>query len=184
MLTGKEKKILINIAKESIKAKLENMDLPDFYYGQEALNRKVGAFVTLKNNNQLRGCIGMLTANEALYKTISKMAIQAAFGDPRFPSLRPEEYSSLEYEISVLSPFIKIKSIDEIELGKHGLMINKDFYSGLLLPQVAAEYNWDRNEFLQHTCIKAGLNKDAWREEDVDIFIFSAEVFNSSEVNV
>ena len=183
MLNGKEKKILINIVKETIKAHLNSNDQPDFYYGQKALNQEVGAFVTLKIKGQLGGCIGKLIAKEPLYVTVSDMAIQAAFHDPRFEPLKKEEYEVLEVEISVLTPFKKIKSINEIEVGKHGLMINKGYNSGLLLPHVATEYNWDRNTFLEHACLKAGLSVEAWKESDAEIFIFSAEVFQSEDTN-
>lgn len=182
MLSDKEKKILINIVKQAIKARLDNNKLPDFYYDQEALNQEVGAFITLKIDRQLRGCVGAITAKEPLHKTISDMALQAAFHDPRFSPLKMDEYDGLEVEISVLTPFKKIKSIDEIEVGKHGLMINREYNSGLLLPQVAAEHNWDRNTFLEHACIKAGLGIDAWKDNGVEIFIFSAEIFGSEEM--
>ena len=181
MLNGKEKKILINIVKETIKAHLNSNDQPDFYYGQKALNEEVGAFVTLKIEGKLRGCIGMLITKEPLYITVSNMALEAAFHDPRFEALKKEEYTALEVEISVLTPFKKIDSIDEIEVGKHGLMISRGNNSGLLLPQVATEYAWDKNTFLEHACIKAGLSTDAWKESDVEICIFSAEVFRSEE---
>ncbi len=182
MLSDNEKKILINIAKKTIKARLENDKLPDFYYDQEALNQEVGAFITLKIDGQLSGCVGAIIAKKPLYMTISDMALQAAFHDPRFSPQKIDGYDGLEVEISVLTPFKKIKSIDEIEVGKHGLMINKGYNSGLLLPQVAIEHNWDRNTFLEHACIKAGLDADVWKESDAEIFIFSAEVFSSEEM--
>jgi len=183
VLNDKEKKILINIAKETIKAHLDSNVQPDFYYKQKALNEEVGAFVTLKIEGKLRGCIGMLIAKEPLYVTVSEMAQQAAFHDPRFEVLKNEEYDALKVEISVLTPFKKIDSIDEIEVGKHGLMISRGYNSGLLLPQVATEYAWDKNTFLEHACIKAGLSIDAWKENDVEICVFSAEVFGSEETS-
>jgi AmmeMemoRadiSam system protein A len=181
MLNHKEKKVLINIAEESIKAKLDGEAVPDFYYGQQALNVKAGAFVTLKIDNCLRGCIGMISSNKPLYQTISEMALQAAFCDPRFKPLTFEEFSKLGIEISILSPLKKIESIDEIEVGRDGLLIKKDLSSGLLLPQVAVEYCWDRHTFLDQVCSKAGLKADAWKEEDADIYIFTAQVFSSDE---
>jgi AmmeMemoRadiSam system protein A len=110
------------------------------------------------------------------------MALQAAFHDPRFEPLKIEEYDAIEVEISVLSAFKKIHAIDEIEVGKHGLMINRGYNSGLLLPQVADEYKWDKKTFLEQTCLKAGLNVNAWKDDESEISIFSAEVFNSKEV--
>jgi len=183
VLNGKEKKILINIVKETIKVHLNSNDQPDFYCGQKALNEEVGVFVTLKIEGKLRGCIGMLITKEPLYITVSNMALEAAFHDPRFEALKKEEYTALEVEISVLTPFKKIDSIDEIKVGKHGLMISRGNNSGLLLPQVATEYAWDKNTFLEHACIKAGLSTDAWKESDVEICIFSAEVFGSEEAD-
>jgi AmmeMemoRadiSam system protein A len=104
------------------------------------------------------------------------MAVQAAVGDPRFPAMESEELDKINIEISVLSELEKIDDINKIEVGKHGILIRKGFYSGLLLPQVATEYGWDRNEFLEHTCFKAGLPADAYKS-GADIYIFSAEVF-------
>jgi AmmeMemoRadiSam system protein A len=181
MLSQKEKKILINIVEETIKAKIDGEAIPDFYYGQQALNVRTGAFVTLKIDNELRGCIGMISSNKPLYQTISEMALQAAFCDPRFEPLTLEELNKLGIEVSILSPLKKVGSIDEIEVGRDGLLIKKNLSSGLLLPQVAVEYCWDKYSFLEQVCLKAGLNADAWKEDDADIYKFTAEVFSSDE---
>ena len=106
-----------------------------------------------------------------------KMAPAAAFHDPRFFPVTEKELRDLEIEISVLTPLRRIKDIREIEVGKHGILIERGFNSGLLLPQVATEYGWDRKTFLEHTCLKAGLPTDAWKHEDVAISIFSADIF-------
>ena len=105
------------------------------------------------------------------------MAIQAAFNDPRFEPVTSDEWKDIDFEISVLTPMRKIDDVNEIEVGVHGLYIEKGVHSGLLLPQVATEQKWDRTEFLEYTCYKAGLPKDAWKSKDTDIFIFSADVF-------
>ena len=105
------------------------------------------------------------------------MAIAAAFNDPRFPPLNPDELRDVTLEISVLSPLKIINDIREIEVGIHGLYITKGFHSGLLLPQVATEYKWDRLTFLEETCHKAGLHPNAWKDKDTKIYIFSADVF-------
>jgi len=104
------------------------------------------------------------------------MALAAAFDDPRFPPLKPDEFKNVAIEISILSPLKKVKDPNEIEVGIHGLYIIKGFHSGLLLPQVAMEYGWDRLTFLQETCHKAGLQRGAWKEQDANVYIFSAEV--------
>jgi AmmeMemoRadiSam system protein A len=105
------------------------------------------------------------------------MAEAAAFDDPRFPPVTKEELKDLSIEISVLTPFKQITDVSEIEVGKHGIYMERGFYSGLLLPQVATEYGWDRETFLEQTCRKAGLPPDAWKEKNTKIYIFSADIF-------
>ena len=138
---------------------------------------QAGAFVSLHRQGQLRGCIGYVHGVKPLADTINDMAEAAAFQDPRFPSLKKDELSDLEIEISVLTPMKKISDVNEIEVGKHGLMMTNGPCSGLLLPQVATQYNWDRETFLSQTCSKAGLPADAWQDKDTDIYIFSADIF-------
>jgi len=176
-LTEAEKKTLINIVKKTIECKLTGKKVPEFNIDSEVLKEKKGAFVTLRKNENLRGCIGYIEARKPLYKTVSEMAIAAAFNDPRFPPLKSDELKDMTLEISVLSPLKKIDDINEIEVGVHGLYITKGFHSGLLLPQVATEYKWDRLTFLKETCHKAGLHLDAWKDDDTNIYIFSADVF-------
>jgi hypothetical protein len=139
--------------------------------------KNTGAFVTLKKHGQLRGCIGFIEARKPSYETVRDMAQAAAFSDPRFSPVTQKEFEDLKIEISILTPLKKISDINEIEVGKHGLYIIKGFNSGLLLPQVATEYSWDRVTFLKETCRKAGLPFDAWKDKDAKIFIFSADVF-------
>jgi AmmeMemoRadiSam system protein A len=141
------------------------------------LNEARGAFVCVKIKGMLRGCIGCIEARGPLYKTVGEMAAQAAFCDPRFPPLRSEESEQIDLEISVLTPFQDLRDPSAIEVGKHGLMIRKGSHSGLLLPQVATEQGWTRTQFLEWTCQKAGLSKDAWKDPDTQIQIFSADVF-------
>ena len=172
-----EKDILHKIAYESIKSKLENRPFLLEYEVTPNLAQKRGAFVTLHKFGQLRGCIGNIIGIEPLHETVKNMARAAAFEDPRFPSLKYEELKDIDIEISVLSPLKKVKDINEIEVGKHGIYLRKGFYSGLLLPQVATEYNWDRLTFLDQTCIKAGMQPGCWKDRDTEIYIFSADVF-------
>jgi AmmeMemoRadiSam system protein A len=125
----------------------------------------------------LRGCIGSFDTGQPLYKTVQEMAEAAAFRDPRFRPVREDELPYIELEISVLTPLSQITEPEQIEVGLHGIMIRKGFQAGLLLPQVATERNWDRVTFLEETCRKAGLPKDAWKDEDAEIYVFSANVF-------
>jgi AmmeMemoRadiSam system protein A len=177
MLTEAEKKTLISIVKKTIECKLLSKKVPEFNIDSEVLKENKGAFVTLRKNENLRGCIGYIEARKPLYKTVSEMAIAAAFNDPRFSPLRLNELKDVTIEISVLSPLKKVDDINEIEVGVHGLYITKGFHSGLLLPQVATEYRWDRLTFLEETCHKAGLHSDAWKDEGTNIYIFAADVF-------
>ena len=177
ILTDVEKRSLINIAKTTIECKLTGRDIPEVHVESEVLKQKSGAFVTLKKHGRLRGCIGYIEARKPLYKTVAEMAAAAAFNDPRFPPLKPDELTHINLEISVLSPLKEIKDIREIKVGVHGLYITKGYHSGLLLPQVAMEYKWDSLTFLEETCYKAGLRPDAWKDKDTKIYIFSADVF-------
>ena len=176
-LTDDEKKTLHNIALTAIKNKLENEPPSVSQSITDTLNEKRGAFVSLHKHGQLRGCIGYVHGVKPLAEAINDMAIAAAFQDPRFSTLQENELSDLDIEISVLTPMKQISNINEIEVGKHGLMMIKGPYSGLLLPQVATQYNWDRQTFLSETCHKAGLPVDAWKDDETEIYIFSAEIF-------
>ena len=176
-LTDDEKKTLHNIALTAIKNRLENESPSVSQSITDTLNEKRGAFVSLYKHGQLRGCIGYVYGVKPLAKAINDMAIAAAFKDPRFPPLNENELEDLDIEISVLTPMKQISNINEIEVSKHGLMMIKGPYSGLLLPQVATQYNWDRQTFLSETCHKAGLPIDAWKDDETEIYIFSAEIF-------
>jgi AmmeMemoRadiSam system protein A len=176
-LTDQEKNTLLDIAKSTIAAKTNRQETPRFTIDSETLKQKRGAFVTLKKGGQLRGCIGYIKAYKPLWETVQEMAVAAAFNDPRFPALKKNELNQLTFEISVLSPLKRIRDIDEIQVGRHGLYIVSGYHSGLLLPQVATEYKWDRETFLEQTCYKAGLNSQSWRDPETEIYIFSADYF-------
>ncbi len=175
-LTGEEKRKLLAVARESIEAVLSDGNLPAFDVGKK-LSQPGAAFVTLKKSGQLRGCIGHTVAVEPLYKTVSKCAIAAATRDQRFHPVTLDELAGLHIECSVLTPLHEIKSLDEIEVGRDGLMIFMGDRRGLLLPQVATDYGWDRTEFLQNTCRKAGLPPDAYQEPTAVIYRFQALIF-------
>ena len=175
-----QKRILLQLARDAIRTYLESrteiaLAADDF------LNQLGAAFVTVKIDEELRGCIGSTEASDALGKTVIHCAISAAFRDPRFPPLTAAEYPFINLEISVLSPFRRVASHEEVIAGTHGIMLTRDYYRGLLLPQVAVEYGWDRDQFLSFTCRKAGLPPDAWKDPDTIIEVFTAEVFGEKE---
>jgi AmmeMemoRadiSam system protein A len=180
-LTDEEKTALLDIVRKTIAAKVNNTDFPKTIIDSKTLQEKRGAFVTLKKRGHLRGCIGYIKAVKPLWETVQEMAVAAAFHDPRFPSLKPEELKELSFEVSVLSPLKRIKDINEVEVGKHGLYIVRGYNSGLLLPQVAVEYVWDRETFLCETCYKAGLPPQAWKDKETEIYIFSADYFGDED---
>lgn len=176
-LTGEEKKVLHTIARTAIESRCLGHTDPSIEITSPTLQAKRAAFVTLHKKGTLRGCIGYIRPQKPLHQTIREMAIAAAFQDSRFKPLTASELPDIEIEISVLTPLTRITSTDEIEVGKHGIYITQDFHSGILLPQVATENNWDRETFLEHTCTKAGLPETAWKNKKTQIYIFSAEIF-------
>jgi AmmeMemoRadiSam system protein A len=133
------------------------------------------AFVTLTKNGRLRGCIGYTEASAPLFKVVQECAVAAATEDPRFPPVSPNELPTLRIEISVLTPLVPIRP-EEVEVGRHGLMVSQGRMRGLLLPQVPVEWGWDRETFLDQTCVKAGLPPSAWRH-GATLRAFTAEVF-------
>ena len=143
----------------------------------DTLREELGAFVTLKLGGTLRGCIGNVQGSGELFRTIWDMAQNAAFKDPRFPPVNENELDAIEYEISILSPIEVCPNPEQVETGRHGLIMSRDGRSGLLLPQVAVEWEWDRETFLGQTCAKAGLPLDAWRDPETTILWFEAVVF-------
>jgi AmmeMemoRadiSam system protein A len=175
-LSRDEKEELRRIAREAIAKKLRG-DSSLASPSSEKLKAAQGAFVSLHKRGMLRGCIGTLQTNAPLYKTVEEMAKAAAFEDPRFSPLTEEELAFIDLEISVLTPFEEIKDPEQIQVGLHGLLIRRGSSSGLLLPQVAADRKWNRQTFLEETCRKAGLPKDAWRDPDAKVYVFSADVF-------
>jgi AmmeMemoRadiSam system protein A len=178
-LSSKEKKILLTAARESIRSLFAEADIPVIdYITCPNLKLKAGAFVTLKINNELRGCIGFITSEQPLFDTICEVAKHAAIQDPRFPPLTPQEFNSIEIEISVLSPMKKISDYSEIKIGQHGLLVEEGYHRGLLLPQVATENNYTVNQFLTSICMKAGLSPDLWQRKKINLKVFTALVFN------
>lgn len=179
MLDEEHRQTLLKIARESIATvlagRMPRLNAADFH---EELHRPAGAFVTLKTPaGDLRGCIGSIHAIEAMFRAVSSSAISAATRDPRFRPVLPDELPRLELEISVMGPLEVVRNIEEIVCGRDGLIISRGHFAGLLLPQVATEYGWDRDTFLDRTCMKAGLPPGSWRSPETRIERFSAEVF-------
>ena len=175
LLTKKEQKQLLKIARDTIVAYVTSGNVPTIETTSMGLNLQTGCFVTIKQKGQLRGCIGNFVSDQPLFKLVQEMAVSAATRDPRFYPMKAPDLSEFELDISVLSPLERASSIEEIKVGTHGIYIVKGSYRGVLLPQVATDYGWNRDEFLRHTCIKAGLPEDAWKKE-CEIYIFSALV--------
>lgn len=176
LLTKKEQQELLKVARETIVTYVTYGKVPALESVSEGFNLESGCFVTIKQKGQLRGCIGNFVSDKPLYKLVQEMAVSAAIRDPRFYPMKTHDLEDFELEISVLSPLAKASSVDEIQVGVHGIYIIKGSSRGVLLPQVATDYSWDRDQFLRHTCMKAGLQENAWQGE-CDIYIFSALVF-------
>ena len=182
MLNDIQKKRLLEIARATIEEYLTTGKRLEINEIDSELKALCGAFVTLHYKSQLRGCIGNIIAQKPLYVTIRDMAIESATGDSRFLPVTKKEMKDIKIEISVLSPLKKIKDVEEIQLGAHGVLIKKGWNSGVFLPQVAAETGWTKEEFLSNLCAgKAGLAPDAWKDPSCDIYIFDATVFSEND---
>jgi len=175
------KKILLDIARNSIRSYMydDRFSFPSAY--DEELKLSLGVFVTLTIQGELRGCIGYVTGIKPLLNSVFEMAREAAFDDPRFHPLTREELDEIEIEISVLTPLEKVDQNYKAVIGVDGLIVRKGYRSGLLLPQVAVEWRYDSEQFIQQTCLKAGMNKRCYIDKDVEIFKFQAEIFNEKE---
>ncbi|MGD9378944.1 MAG: AmmeMemoRadiSam system protein B [candidate division WOR-3 bacterium] len=175
--SAKEKQKLKEIARTSIEAAVQGKKPSEPTGITGKIKEPFGVFVTINKHGNLRGCIGRIIGDQPLYRSCQQMAYAAALEDPRFPPITQEELKDLDIEISVLTPLQKVEKKEDIIIGRDGLLIRKGMYSGLLLPQVAAEYGWDVDEFLAQTCIKAGLPTDSLKSKETEIYRFSAEVF-------
>jgi len=181
-MTPQEKEELLKIARATVESYVKTGKIPEFSPASPALKQPLGAFVTLRENEQLRGCIGRFDPSGPLYLIVQQMAISAASQDPRFRPVSADELGKLEYEISVLSPLRKVATADVIELGKHGVQISKGFHHGVFLPQVATETGWSKEEFLGELCSqKAGLPRNCWKDPDVELQVFTADVFSEEK---
>jgi len=184
MISEKSGEYLVELAKKTVVYYLETgkkLEVPDNHPIE--LDEKLGVFVTLNKNNNLRGCIGYAEPIETAINATIDVAIAAAFNDPRFPEVSEDEYDKLEFEVTVLTQpeLIEIahpeQYFDEIEIGRDGLIVQKGYSRGLLLPQVAVENALDVENFLEHTCMKAGISADSWMDESCDVYRFQGQIF-------
>jgi len=169
---------LLRMVRATLECYLETRAIPEFHTTRPDLLSRRGVFVTLHRGEELRGCIGQITADRELFRIVQKCAIGAAVQDTRFRRVTREELDALTIEISVLTPMRRVEDIGGIEVGRHGLFIIRGRHRGLLLPQVPGQYGWDRETFLAQTCRKAGLGKTAWKEPGTEIQCFEAQVFS------
>jgi AmmeMemoRadiSam system protein A len=176
MTSEHDRETLLRAAREAIEAHV-GVGAAHVPSASGVLAQPGGAFVTLHNRGDLRGCIGHIEPNESLGKVVPRCAVAAAATDPRFPPITPDELKQIHIEISLLGPLIQIHGPEDIVVGRDGLVVEQGWQRGLLLPQVATEWNWDAATFLAQTCHKAGLPRDAWRH-GATIYRFEAEVFS------
>lgn len=181
-LTDADKSILLMQARASIRSLFENVN-PFWidYRVYPNLKLNAGVFVTLHLQGDLRGCIGYITAATPLFETVTEVAKLSATEDPRFYPLKANEFEEVQIEISVLSPMRQIHDYDKIVIGKHGLFLKHGSAQGLLLPQVATEHKMNREQFLDAICNKARLPEDLWRNEKINLSVFTAEVFSEQK---
>jgi len=181
-LTRNQKNDLLLTARLTIQQKLFNKTDREFPSLEDSIfDSKLGLFVTLKIDGNLRGCIGYLQFDKPIRILVKEMAIQAAFHDPRFSPLTKNEFNLIKLEISILYPPIPVNNINEIVIGRDGIIVERGFNRGLLLPQVAIEYNWDLITFLNHTCRKAGLEYYCW-ENKAKVYRFEADYFGEVDL--
>ncbi len=184
-LSREQQVMLLKLARKTIAESLgQQFDAGGQDFSDRIFSEKCGAFVTLHIKGSLRGCIGYIEGIKTIPETIKEMALSSAFRDPRFRPLSAGEYKEIDIEISVLSPIETVTDINDIVVGRDGLIMTKGHNRGLLLPQVPVEQGWDRETFLTHTCYKAGLPGDSWKRGNIIIEKFSAQVFSEKETGL
>ncbi len=184
-LSSAEKKQLLSIARTSVEYAVRQREpWPPPAVTGDALNQERGAFVTIRESGELRGCVGYTSAANPLYITVRDTATLAALRDTRFQPISASELPRLDYEVSVLSPLRRVTDLRQIRIGEHGLLMKDGRFQGLLLPQVPVEARWDRTRFLEETCMKAGMRPKCWTDEQTDIFLFTAVVFSENRPSV
>lgn len=182
VVTSDEEAELLKLARATVEGFVREKKVPDYTPTSPGLSQKLGAFVTLREHGELRGCIGQFEATGPLSAVIQQMAVAAATQDPRFRPVTPGELDKLEYEISILSPLKKVPNADAIEIGKHGVQLSKGYHHGVFLPQVATETGWTKEQFLSELCTqKAGLPPDCWKDPGVNLYVFTAQIFEEKK---
>jgi MEMO1 family protein len=181
-LTGPEQKSLLRIARSTIESYVRTGKVPEAEPLTPRLGEKRGAFVTLHEHGDLRGCIGYIEAVKPLYQAVSDMAVAASTEDPRFPPVGVEELDSINVEITALSPLRQVPSPDSVVVGRHGVVIKKGGSSAVFLPQVPGEQGWDHDTYLSELCRKALLPRDAWKSPDARLYVFTGQVFGEKEL--
>ena len=182
----KDKKVLLQIARKSVESAVKGIskDQTRAKPFSPELKEKNGAFVTLRTRGKLRGCIGRMVSDIPLYKLVSEIAVSSATDDSRFNQIETSELNDLEIEISVLSPLQMVENPLGFELGRHGIYVKKDSATGCFLPQVATDTGWSKEVFLSQCCsTKAGLPPDAWKEKDVEVYVFTSEIISEKDVD-
>lgn len=175
-LTADELQILLIFARQTITAKLDEQARPQFAAVTGIYCQRRGVFITLIKEQNLRGCIGSLSADQLLPAAVAEAAESAAFSDPRFPALSRGELPLVLIELSILSPAKRVNSVNEIEVCKHGVVLKLGTASGLLLPQVAERQKWTSTTLLEHACFKAGLDKGSWKNRRAELMVFEAQI--------
>jgi uncharacterized protein len=178
-LAEREKQLLLEIARKSLTAGVEKRESLQDFPDDQILHQPGGAFVTLHRRGRLRGCVGQLPSKDPLVEVVAHCAKAAALEDPRFKPLPRDELGEVEIELSILSPLEDI-TLEKIEAGKHGLVVSRGWQRGVLLPQVATEFQWQPERFLEETCVKAGLEREAWKDPHTRVQAFTAEVFREA----
>lgn len=180
MTSDDERLALLRLARDAVTAFVTG--LPDPVAERTPImERRAGVFVSLHKQRELRGCIGHIEHDQPLAHLVARSAVAAASSDPRFPAVTASELAELHFELSILGPLERIGSAAEIDIGRHGLVVEQGWHRGLLLPQVAVAWAWNREAFLGHTCHKAGLPRDAWRN-GATLWRFEAEVFGERPI--
>ena len=180
MLTPELQRELLTIARGALEARVRRTRTATAAKADDASQPRCGAFVTIFCRGELRGCLGRVTSTRPLPELIDHLAREVADSDPRFDPVQPGELPHISVEVSVLTPEREIASVDEIEIGRHGLIVEQGSRRGLLLPQVPTQHEWNRETFVAQTCLKAGLPADAWRR-GVRMFVFEAQVFGEED---
>jgi AmmeMemoRadiSam system protein A len=180
-LAERERQLLLQIARSALTLAVAGEPSLQEFPSDEILQLPAGAFVTLHRRGRLRGCVGQLPGRDALVAVVAHCARAAALDDSRFEPVTSAEVSEIEIEVSVLSALQDV-TLEAIEAGKHGLVVSQGRQRGVLLPQVATQFNWGAQRFLEETCVKAGLERDAWRDPATRVQAFAAEVFSEAAV--